>query len=108
MALIFFFLPETLRTIAGNGSIRLTGFELPFMDVLKGKSSVVKNATSITTPKPAREKLRVNSFVAPMRFLFEKDVFVTLLFGGIVYAVWSMVTASTTALFKDRYALNNL
>jgi MFS family permease len=38
----------------------------------------------------------------------EKDVFITLFFGSIVYTVWSMVTSSTTALFQDRFNLNDL
>lgn len=108
VVLIVFCLPETLRSIAGNGSTPLTGFELPFMDLLKFKSKRPHEPTPKSTPTRSREKLRVQSFVAPMRFLFEKDVFTTLFFGGIVYAVWSMVTASTTALFKERYDLNNL
>jgi hypothetical protein len=40
--------------------------------------------------------------------LREKDILVSLIFGGAVYAVWSMVVASTTGLFKDRFALNDV
>lgn len=78
------------------------------MEVLKRKSTAKEVTTLRISSTLPREKLRVDSFIAPMRFLFEKDVFATLLFGGIVYAVWSMVTASSTGLFKERFALNNM
>jgi Ca2+/Na+ antiporter len=31
-----------------------------------------------------------------------------LIFGGVVYAIWSMVTSSTTGLFKSRFGLSEL
>ena len=55
-----------------------------------------------------RKKVTLSSIVAPLKFLFEKDVFITLFFGSIVYTVWSMVTSSTTALFQGRFNLNYL
>ncbi|KAK0735259.1 major facilitator superfamily domain-containing protein [Lasiosphaeria miniovina] len=50
----------------------------------------------------------MSSILAPLRFLCEKDVFATLAFGAVVYAIWSMMTASATALFQPRFHLSNL
>lgn len=55
-----------------------------------------------------RPKVTFRTFLRPLKLLMEKDILVTLIFGGTVYAVWSMVVASTTGLFKDRFALNDL
>jgi hypothetical protein len=58
--------------------------------------------------KNASWRLSWRALIQPLGSLFEKDVFVSLFFGSIVYTVWSMVTASTTNLFKSLYHLNNL
>ena len=102
--LIILLLPETLRSIAGNGTTVLTGFQRPLIDTFKAKPTVHREPAS----KPTRRKVTFASIIAPLRFLFEKDVFVTLFFGSIIYTVWSMVTSSTTALFQARFSLNNL
>jgi MFS family permease len=101
---IVFFLPETLRVIAGNGTVRLQGIQRPLIH------NFTKEPEYTTEPDPnrVREKISFMTVVEPLKFLFEKDVFVSLFFGGIVYTVWSMVTASTTSLFQERYHLNSL
>ena len=103
LLLIVLLLPETLRSIAGNGTIRLTGLQRPLIY----KFSPPRDAILSRENKPAK-KITFASIVAPLKFLFEKDVFITLFFGSIVYTVWSMVTSSTTALFQVPFGLNNL
>lgn len=104
LLLILLFLPETLRRVAGNGTIPLEGIHRPlFTSNFKrhwkyGDDTVRKLAPKIT----------ISTILSPFRFLLEKDVFVTLFFGAIVYTIWSMVTSSTTALFQPRYSLGNL
>jgi MFS family permease len=103
LGLILMLLPETLRSISGNGTVRLTGIHRPF--IYKFQSQPEAMMARDMEPK---KKVTLTSILAPLRFLFEKDVFATLLFGSIVYAVWSMVTSSTTALFQAHFGLNNL
>ena len=100
---IVFFLPETLRSIAGNGTVRLTGFQRPLIYNFRPQRDALSEPEKIPM-----KKVTFKSIVAPLKFLFEKDVFVTLLFGAIVYTVWSMVTSSTTALFQARFHLTDL
>ncbi|KAL1634123.1 hypothetical protein SLS56_002426 [Neofusicoccum ribis] len=102
--LILFFLPETLRSIAGNGTTRLTGIHKPFLYHLKPQPHV----SSEPDPPQPRKRLTARAFFDPVRFLFEKDVFITLLFGGIVYTVWSMITSSTPSLFQSLYHIDDL
>ncbi|RDW61323.1 hypothetical protein BP5796_11215 [Coleophoma crateriformis] len=104
LGLIVLLLPETLRSIAGNGTVRLTGFQRPLLYSFKEQPEVLKESES-DTPK---RTVTWSSLISPMRFLFEKDVFVSLFFGSIVYTVWSMVTSTTTDLFQTRFHLNNL
>ncbi|KAL5329218.1 hypothetical protein ACEPPN_002728 [Leptodophora sp. 'Broadleaf-Isolate-01'] len=100
--LIILLLPETLRSIAGNGTITLTSIHRP---LIYKTPPYPPRRDQVCTP---HRKITVSSIVAPLKFLFEKDVFITLFFGSIVYTVWSMVTSSTTALFQTRFNLNDL
>lgn len=101
---ILFFLPETLRSIAGNGTVPLKGVYKPVIYSIRGQ----KNAQENSIPSGKKGKVTFKTVVAPLTFLGEKDVFITLLFGSIVYTVWSMVTSSTSSLFEERYGLNSL
>lgn len=101
---ILVFLPETLRPIAGNGTVPLNGIHKPFMYYVTGQ----KDAEETSTPTGKKAKVTFKSVLAPLTFLAEKDVFITLFYGSIVYTVWSMVTSSTSALFEEQYGLNSL
>jgi MFS family permease len=103
LLLVVMFLPETLRSVAGNGTMKLTGIHRPL--IYKYTPFPAELVDRNLAPK---KKVTVSSIVAPLKFLFEKDVFITLFFGAIVYTVWSMVTSSTTALFQDPFHLNDL
>lgn len=92
---ILTFLPETLRHIAGNGTVRLRGIHKPFLYV-------------VIDPGQKKLEMTWRAILAPLTFLVEKDIFVILFFGSIVYAVWSMVTSSTTDLFQNVYHLTSL
>jgi hypothetical protein len=98
------FLPETLRGIAGNGSLRLTGIYQPLVRRFTREPSYVQDPGGSIDCK----KVTFMTFVEPLGLLFEKDILSNLVFGGVVYATWSMVTASTTSLFKTRFGLNEL
>ncbi|KAK0121873.1 hypothetical protein ONS95_010152 [Cadophora gregata] len=103
LSLILLLLPETLRSIAGNGALRLSGIHRPLIYMFSPPSDIL-----IDRDRTPAKKVTLSSIIAPLKFLFEKDVFITLFFGSIVYTVWSMVTSSTTSLFQSRFHLNNL
>lgn len=98
---ILAFLPETLRSIAGNGSVPLKGIYRPFIYIILGQKDARDDAEV-----GEKKNVTIHTFLAPLRFLFEKDVFLTLFFGAIVYTVWSMITSSTTDLFQQAYNLS--
>ena len=104
IAIIVFVLPETLRILAGDGTIRMTGFHRPLIYKL-GRPPNYWNKDNATGEKcPFKWRL----VLEPFKFLFEKDVITVLAFGAVVYTVWSMLTSSTTLLFKQLYHLNEL
>ncbi|KAK3342047.1 major facilitator superfamily domain-containing protein [Lasiosphaeria hispida] len=103
LLLILLFLPETLRRIAGNGTVPLHGVNRPILS-----RSLQSHWHPSLPPPPPPPKITLATLLSPLRFLFEKDVATTLVFGAVVYTVWSMVTSSTAAIFQPRFGLTNL
>jgi MFS family permease len=103
---VVFLLPETLRGIAGNGTIHMTGIYKPIINVLKVAkgSNMPENPNSVERPPTVSAK----SFYEPLLLLKEKDIILSLTFGGITFAVWNMVAISTVGLFKIAFGLNPL
>lgn len=54
----------------------------------------------------ATRRIKPHVFVEPLKLLRRNDIAINLLLSGVVYAVWSMVTSSTTGLFKTTFNLN--
>lgn len=103
--MIVMFLPETLRTVAGDGSVRLRGIYQPIIEhIVKAPAGVHDQEDESLQ----RKKVSVESFLAPLKLLGQPDVLLHLIFGGMIYAVWSMVTSSTTSIFKGHFGLDEL
>lgn len=105
LALLFLvvFLPETLRCIAGNGTICLKGIHRPlYYNFTPAQEHLIEHNF------PEKKKFRFSMIFTPFQLLLEKDIFCVIVFGSIIYAVWSMVTSSTTALFQTRFGLSDL
>ncbi|KIV99862.1 uncharacterized protein PV09_08530 [Verruconis gallopava] len=99
--LLITYLPETQRKIAGDGTRRLYGIYRPLLGAPKGPE----------IPPEERYKPSKMSFailLESFKLLAEKDVAISLLFGGVIYTVWSMITSSTASLFKEEYHLNEV
>ncbi|OAG03369.1 MFS general substrate transporter [Paraphaeosphaeria sporulosa] len=101
---IIIFLPETLRSIAGNGSLRLAGIHQPLIRRFTKDPPYIRDRDD-TYSSP---KVTLKTFIEPLLLLKEKDILLSLIFGGTIYAIWSMVTSSTTGLFKQVFHLNEL
>ncbi|KAF1915759.1 major facilitator superfamily domain-containing protein, partial [Ampelomyces quisqualis] len=101
---IIAFLPETLRSIAGNGSVRLTGIHQSLICRLRKEPGYLEDCDHSHRKTP----ITLTTFVEPLSLLKQKEILLNLLFGGVIYAMWSMVTSSTTTLFKDAFGLNEV
>ena len=80
------------------------GIHKPFIYMITGQ----QGAKEGTASGLEKSKVTLQGIFSPLRFLAEKDVFITLFFGSIVYTFWSMVTSSTTDLFEQSYNLTTL
>lgn len=104
LAVIVIFLPETMRSIAGDGSLRLGGIYKPFIYRLKKEPQYMRDPDTAVK----RKAVTLGTFVEPLRLLTRKDILLNLIFGGVIYTIWSMVTASTTGLFKLNFGLSEI
>lgn len=101
---IVVFLPETLRSIAGNGSLHLSGIHQPLVRRFgKRLQYLEKHDESYVRPK-----VTLGIFLEPLSLLKRKEILLNLLFGGVIYAIWGMVTTSTVTLFKQAFGLNEV
>ncbi len=99
--IIFVFLPETMRSIAGDGSLRLGGIYKPLVYSIRAP----KHAQNPGGPACSK-RVTLLTFVEPLRLLAERAILFNLVFGGVVYSIWSMVTSSTPGLFNTSFALS--
>lgn len=92
--LLFVLLPETLRSIAGNGSLPLTGWQNePLLAVCTPwKKTAGLPVQQDAKDLPPKEKLSARMFFEPMLFLLERDVACTLFYGAVIYTVFAMVS----------------
>lgn len=101
---IIVLLPETLRCMAGNGSVRVSGIKYkPLWNVMSKKLSDLTDPEEVAKPE-----IKLGDFLEPFHMLGEMDTLLNLLFGGVVYSMWSMMTGTTTMLLAERFDLNEL
>lgn len=88
------FLPETLRAIAGNGSVHMSGIHRPLVPLVGPRSK----KPDAVVPKP-----RVRKSINPFPIFALPDVVIALVFTGVVYAVNYTVTATISSAFHVNY-----
>jgi MFS family permease len=103
LVLIVLLLPETLRSIAGNGTILLISYYKPLIYKFSPPADEL-----IDRDPSTKKKISIAIIFVPLKLLLEKDVFMFILYGAWQYTVWSMVTSSTSSLFQNRFHLTDL
>ncbi|KAF2474900.1 MFS general substrate transporter, partial [Lindgomyces ingoldianus] len=108
--LLLLSLPETLRSVAGNGSVDLHGIHEPLLSKFNRWKGNVNTPPCVDEGEEdcVRPKVSVRMFLEPLLLLNEKDILLSLLFAGVTYAAWGMVLVSTAGLFNSVFGLNDL
>ena len=88
---ILLFLPETLRSIVGNGSIRTSGWNTPLWDHFMRLLHKDPNKESASALQPTHSTpehhLRDAHPLKPLLMLKEKDVALMLFYNGLIYTL---------------------
>ncbi|KAL4913075.1 major facilitator superfamily domain-containing protein [Aspergillus aurantiobrunneus] len=94
---LLIFLPETQRSIAGNGSIPLTGLQKPLSYTINPPRAWTQSPKA-TRPSNPHSPMSLKKICSPLAYILEKDIAALLAWGAIAYTAWSMVTSSTTTM----------
>ncbi|OIW32649.1 MFS general substrate transporter [Coniochaeta ligniaria NRRL 30616] len=100
LAMILFFLPETMRSLVGNGSMDQARFPLgPLAHVVgqRNQDSKIRVVDSTSTKNGKRPSTN------PFRLLIYPDIALTLTYTGIVYAVNYTITSTISSSFTVTY-----
>ncbi|KZV71946.1 MFS general substrate transporter [Peniophora sp. CONT] len=97
--IVALFMPETLRNLVGNGSIRPSFWYRPLVPLMpRNRDDSAQDASTI----PPQRKL-----INPLRILVSPDVFILLFFMAVQYAIFYGVLASLSSLFSVVYPYLN-
>lgn len=124
LMLIGWTLPETARTVVGNGSVLARSIWRTWWNVLRfsaSKSSSssdgtqdashISNDSSIDDPNSGKTgvgKLSVPNPFASLRIIFYWDTFLILWMAAAPYAVWYCIQTSITIIYGEEYGYNDL
>ncbi|KAF9061666.1 major facilitator superfamily domain-containing protein [Rhodocollybia butyracea] len=98
---VLLFLPETLRSIVGNGSIKPSPLLRPIIPIVAGYKNIPANENE--TKQLEKTKVARKRFRNPLTLLLYPDIPLLLLFNGTVSAVYYAVTATISSLFVEIY-----
>ena len=111
LILLVLLLPETLRSLVGNGSIPARGLaESPIAYVQRRRQQKL-SPESIQAEQesgPARKTKPQIDFLGPLRILFGRQAICIILFLSIYYTVWQMTVAAMSTLFEQMYNLTQI
>ncbi|KAJ5223823.1 hypothetical protein N7468_008365 [Penicillium chermesinum] len=106
LIVLLIFLPETLRSVVGNGS------RVPSNFVAKFPLSTYAKLTQVewdpeTSPSDLAPRKRID-VTGPFRILVSKQAAPIVVFLAVYYAVWQMSITAMSSLFKDKYGLSEI
>lgn len=103
LAALFVLLPETLRSVVGNGGGVPKGFMARYPLTTYQKLTKVPWNSDAMSPPPPRKQV---DLTGPFRILFSKPAAPIIVFLATYYAVWQMSITALSSIFTARYGLN--
>jgi MFS family permease len=103
-------LPETLRSMVGNGSKPAKGLSMSLLAYiqLKRHPDTRPNRLERTTSSSSGSKRLSVDVLGPIKIICSIEVTLIIIFMSVYYTVWQMVIASLSTLFKRTYHLSEL
>ncbi|WVR00395.1 hypothetical protein IAU59_007538 [Kwoniella sp. CBS 9459] len=105
LLLLALILPETLRSIVGNGSV--SPFKLARSPLERFTANREYNDDSNTNKTPSRRDFSLD-LLGPIRILVAPEVIFVSIFLAIHYATWQMALTAQATLFEDTYSLSEI
>lgn len=103
LIMLIILLPETLRSIVGNGSKVSENLSVRFpLGVYQRTTKIEWRPNSGEATVAERKRV---DLTGPIRILVSKQAAPLILFLGVYYAVWQMSITAMSTLFEERYGL---
>ncbi|KAI8060855.1 major facilitator superfamily domain-containing protein [Gongronella butleri] len=104
--LLTLFVPETLRSLVGNGSIYANP---TIWQWWKRRAAIKKNQPVAPCASSFLSRLRnVPNFLRPFLFVLQLDVFLVLLYNGVHFMALYYYLVSSPSQFAERYGLSTV
>lgn len=103
---IFWFLPETMRGLVGNGSGHANPTPLQWWRHRKDEPQIVED--DITMHEPPSRFRQVPNVTQPFLFFLEKDICVALIYNAICYSAYYCYSTSTSSQFVLIYHMEEI
>ncbi len=104
---VLFFLPETARSVVGNGSITATGMNKPLLPYLSPKITVNKEHVGNSSRTFLQKILAMTpNPLKAVQLMFEKETSLVLLVAAMFYMIYYVVQASLPGLLLSTYGFN--
>ena len=106
-------LPETLRSLVGNGSIPTKGLATSVQSWVQRRRSHKRDLETSEAhemypiPQEANQKPPIN-FLGSIQILIGLEVTCIIIFAAFYYTVWQMIITVMSTLFKKTYGLSDL
>ncbi|KAM7212871.1 MFS multidrug transporter [Rhypophila decipiens] len=104
LVLLVLVLPETLRSVVGNGSLVPNNVMLRYPLRIYQKRSTIQWAPGKTEVKSQKKSV---DLTGPFRILFSKQAAPMMVYTAVYYTVWQMTITAMSALFKEKYGLSD-
>jgi MFS family permease len=105
---LFFLLPETLRSLVGNGSVPAKGLGSSPIAYIQRRRLATPTTTELPPPSEiSKKKLPVN-ILGPLQMIVGLEVTYIMFFLAISYTSWQVIITVMSTLFKTTYGLTDL
>ncbi|PYH67924.1 putative MFS multidrug transporter [Aspergillus vadensis CBS 113365] len=107
LCFLIVFLPETLRSIVGNGALKSSNPLVNFpLDIYQKTTKVDwEQIPDGQTQRAAKKRIDI---LGPLRILISNHAAPIIIFLAVYYAVWQMSITAMSSLFESRYGLSEM
>lgn len=106
LILLIIVLPETLRSMVGNGSIPPKGLSKSTLYYIQRRRHSHSDSVTLEIVLPAKKN--PVDFLAPLRMIVGMEVTYIIVFLSVYYTGWQMLITIMSTLFKQVYGISEL
>ncbi|KIW19321.1 hypothetical protein PV08_03615 [Exophiala spinifera] len=102
LTIVALLLPETLRTISGNGSLRVKGISQSFLGAYQ-RGRYLRTQPQLSEPQTDPGSRKAIDLWGAVRILFRLKTFGAILLVAVHYTVWQSVLTALSTIVRDTY-----